>query len=237
MNPGNNLNPYKMKKLIFSLTLLTTAYFSNSQSLPVQVGFHGGINLNTIRGNEIADQYSSAGMGFNVGLDLKVCLTERFRLILTPGYENLSIYYKSVDLADESGYLIGRGDLKHNFNYINIPILAEVLLGRKSNFKLSAGPFLGVFIDDNISYEVREEFPNNPEPMMFSVSNKSNFGINYGIAVGTGIIIPINKKLDFNVELRDEFGIANLNKSETSSVHKIRANSFNLLLGISFQIN
>lgn len=152
-----------MKKIVTLLLLTAFFYSANSQ---MRLGILGGphsssvIEKNNIPGwdNTIKPFYSSRS-GFNIGLIGEIPLGLSKKYYFQPG-----IFYMSKGRKYQRYYdttRINTDTLFRNINfytnYIDIPLnlVVKVPLGRKSNFMVSAGPYVSFFYNGKVTDETR----------------------------------------------------------------------------------
>ena len=114
-----------MKKTILLSFAIIAVNFVNAQS--VHFGIKGGLNFSNLKGSLDAADYK---VGFHAGVLTHIHISKEFALQPELTYSNQ---------GGEQTY--NNTDIKHNLNYVNIPVLAQYMFGK--GFRLETGPQLG----------------------------------------------------------------------------------------------
>lgn len=70
-------------------------------------------------------------LGYTVGADLSYFIEERIAISLGVNYSRKGYINESIYLTDQNGIIIGNGSFKYNYNYVELPLKASVILGKK----------------------------------------------------------------------------------------------------------
>lgn len=216
---------------LFALSLCIV----NAQKNSKEFGFHGGINFNSANGNGINRNYRSMQFGFNAGGSIKINCTNNFGVKIIFNYEQYGWAYRSLFLENASGTDIGKGDIIYKLNYLNFPVLAEYVVGNKIKFYANAGVFVGFLIKNERITKVKEGL-NGGAPSTSSSSLNYSKAINYGIAAGFGIQMSLTHKIKLNINLRNDAGLANINKPLGSTSNSVKTNSLSISPGLTFPL-
>lgn len=90
-------------------------------------------------------------------------------------------------------------DKIYELNYITVPIMANLHFGKKRNWYVDFGPYVGFLLDAE---------NNTTGSSIKNVLNPIDFGFAYGI----GVKIPINNNLKFFAEIDEQVGFKNIFK-------------------------
>ena len=202
-----------MRKLIIATLLVggfSTATFAQGKGA-VEYGFNAGYNISTVVSSE---DNADSGNGFNVGFAADFYFSDRWsikgKLIYDQkGWDNDVI----TDLDTGNTY-----DTNYNLNYLTVPVMANWHFGKKRNWYLDFGPYVGFLMsaeDTRFGADVKEYF------------NSTDFGLSYGI----GVKIPLNNKVKLSLEYEEQTGFSNVFKNATYNVTNSRS-SFNV--GLNF---
>ena len=202
-----------MRKLIIATLLVggfSTATFAQGKGA-VEYGFNAGSNISTVVSSE---DNADSGNGFNVGFAADFYFSDRWsikgKLIYDQkGWDNDVI----TDLDTGNTY-----DTNYNLNYLTVPVMANWHFGKKRNWYLDFGPYVGFLMsaeDTRFGADVKEYF------------NSTDFGLSYGI----GVKIPLNNKVKLSLEYEEQTGFSNVFKNATYNVTNSRS-SFNV--GLNF---
>jgi len=152
-----------MKKIV--TLLLLTAFFCSANS-QMRLGILGGPHSSSvIEKNDIPDwdngvkPFYSSRSGFNLGLIGEIPLGLSKQFYFQPGLFYMSKgrkYQRYYDTARINTDTLFRNTTFYT-NYIDIPLnlVVKVPLSRKSNFMVSAGPYLSFFYNGKVTDETR----------------------------------------------------------------------------------
>jgi hypothetical protein len=228
------LKPYGMRKNVLLNTILLILFFhGKSQINSLEYGFHGGINLNSASGTAVNQEYKNTLLGFNIGGHFKINTSNRFGIKAILQYDQNGWAYRSLTFEDNTGTIIGMGDVLFKLNYLNLPILAEYSFGNKITFNTAAGLFLGILLNNQIITKVNEPIAPNPVTTTKTSSDFRKSG-NFGISLSAGIQIPISAKTKLVFNIHDNYGLSNIYEAQGSSGNTLKTNSFALISGFTF---
>ena len=225
-----------MTKHLLSATVLSLLFFiASAQKKSNEIGFHGGVNFNSASGNGINKSYRGTQFGFNAGGSIKINCTNNFGVKIIFNYEQYGWAYRSLFLENAAGTDIGKGDIIYKLNYLNFPVLVEYTAGNKIKFNANAGVFVGFLIRNERITKVREGL-NGGAPSTSSSSLNYWKAINYGIAVGFGIQMNLTSKIKLNINVRNDVGLANINKPQGTTSNSVKTNSLSISPRLSFPL-
>jgi opacity protein-like surface antigen len=183
-----------MKKIIF--LLLATVSFSASSLAQGKGNIEFGINtgLNT----SFRDSYFENidyRTSYNVGASLDFYFSDRWSIKVKGIYDNKGWNRDYINI-DGDTY-----DTNIDLNYITVPVMANWHFGRKRNWYLNFGPYVGFLTkaeDTRFGYDVKDNIENT----------------DFGIAFGLGVKIPLNNMLKLYFEYEAQSGISNVFKED-----------------------
>ena len=222
-----------MKKCLISITLVFSLAFSvNAQKKYWEFGIQSGLNINSGRGTAIIKDKTGILTGFGVGAHFKLNLSPAFGIKAMLQYDQNGYAYNDLVFADNIGNTIGSSDLLIRLNYINIPVYAEFSTQGKIKITGGIGAFMGLLMSSNAITKVKvAPGYNNTTKMEYIKSS------NFGITAGTGMRWKLNNKINLCLDLRDNLGLSNINKSiNNAPTANIQINSFSLLFGVSVKM-
>jgi hypothetical protein len=163
----------KKTKLIIALALmLGTLQLANAQDGKFRFGVKGGVNFSNLYTDNVDDEHVL--VGFNAGLFAKLPITKF--LAIQP-----EIYFttKGSELVYNNTFVTGTA--KFNLNYVEVPVLVVVNLGK--HFNVHFGPYVGYLLDGSITND------SNLNVFDFENSiNEDDFNkLDAGIALGLGM--------------------------------------------------
>lgn len=142
------------------------------------VGIKGGLNLTNFYDSGEDVDSDNLKLGFQGGLFLKTPITTFFSLqpeILFSNKGNRREYN-----ADLLGFGPGQSEVRFNLNYIEVPVLGVLNLGRSFNFHF--GPYAAFLVNAN----VRNRSENDRFDSFEDLGREDFNTIDYGLAGGIG---------------------------------------------------
>lgn len=209
-----------MKKVIVvSFILFSIISFGQKYKKGVvEYGVNLGYNMSSIGNN--ANDISEEGSGFNVGLAADYFFSDRWsikgKLIYDQkGWDNGFIDISSFDPVNP----VTRYRTDFNLNYLTVPVMANWHFGKKRNFYLNFGPYVGFLLSaDETTFNTNlQEFFNSTD---------------FGISMGIGVKIPLSDKLKISFELEEQDGFSYVFKNDLGSKGKNGRGSINV--GVNF---
>jgi opacity protein-like surface antigen len=204
-----------MKRLIIVVFMLFgfTAVIVAQTKGDVEFGFNVGYNNSTV-----SSTYDSAeaGSGFNVGFAADYYFSDRWsirgKLIYDQkGWDNGFI----TDLDSGNTFFTD-----YNLNYLTVPVMANWHFGKKRNWYLDFGPYVGFLMsakDTEFELDLKDGF------------NSTDFGL----ALGIGVKIPVSDKMKLTFEYEGQSGLSNIFKESNTNVSNSRSS---LNVGINFMM-
>jgi Outer membrane protein beta-barrel domain len=150
----------------YSTTTTTTESSTNSTA---RAGIKGGLNVSNWYVDDVDDE--NARFGFNVGLYAQLFSSEVFAI-----QPELLYSTKGTRTTYDNG--IFEGDIKYNFNYLEVPVLAVIKLGTAA--ELQFGPYWSYLLAANIDVDGDVD--------TFDELDRDNFqSWDFGLAGGVGL--------------------------------------------------
>ena len=97
------------------------------------------------------------------------------------------------------------------YDYLILPVLFKVNFGKKSQTFLNVGPYIGYLL----SHYARFDDYNN----IYYFNKDENTKIDLGITMGFGINIPLSHHFGLTIEIRDNLGLFDIEKSEEGKTY------------------
>lgn len=220
-----------MKQFLISSLLLLSCYFTSfSQQKQFEFGLHSGVNLNSARGKAFTGLKPENLFGVHFGFDIGYKFSEHVGLKAMPqldqnGWAFRSLYFEGIPPSSP----LQKGDALSRLTYLNLPVTANYLFGRKIEYSLGVGLFGGLLLEELLI--VRPDKASGSTLTHNSTSSENYKRLNYGLSICAGAQFPFSKRLKLSVALLDNLGLANINKTGES----IKTNALSAMLGIIFQ--
>lgn len=204
-----------MKKLIFAAILvfgLSATSFAQAKG-DVEFGVNVGYNSSTV---STTDDSAEAGNGFNVGVAADYYFSDRWSIKGKLIYDQKG-WDKGFITDLDSGNTFSTD---YNLNYLTVPVMANWHFGKKRNWYLDFGPYVGFLL--------------SAEDTRFGIDVKDGFNTtDFGLAFGIGVKIPLSDKVKLSLEYDAQSGLSNVFKESDTNVLNGRS-SFNV--GINFMM-
>lgn len=133
------------------------------------------------------DQHEKARLGYKLGINFSYYLKEHFNLelglnVAKKGYKNRDVYF-----ADANGNTIGQTVLKYNYNYLEIPLKANFILGKnKARFIAGAGLTPALLVSGVTVYGGKKH--QNPQDFIpFNLFASANVGVDFLLGKRIGL--------------------------------------------------
>jgi len=218
----------KLRNSILIILILCSSLVFG-QTNKYEVGLELGPSLNSLRGNDILDKNNDFSFAFSSGLTFQYNFPKFISIRTNISFERKGLTTQG-SATDQDGNQIGELTIHSNFDYLTIPILGRLTFGKKINFFVNAGPYIGYLIKQTDVTEAFGEYPKTEN------DNTDNFKrTDLGITTGLGVRFPIKNKLFLSLEIRNNFGLTNISSVPVVNDGAIKTNSTNLLIGIEYR--
>jgi opacity protein-like surface antigen len=200
-----------MKKLLVTLLVLSGIYTAASAQTAnsSEFGVNIGLNSSTV-------QYSGTGenadykVGLNLGVSAEYYFSSRWGIKGKVIYDQKGWGNGFVILQD--GTEIDGVDF--HLNYITVPIMADWHFGRKRNWYLDFGPYVGFLASASESSNSADVKP---------LFNSTDVGLAFGI----GVKVPVSRTASVFFEYDGQGGFNNVFNSSDGTYQNVRS-SFNV---------
>lgn len=207
-----------MKKLFFCIAIAAVSV-SGAIAQEVRLGAKGGVNFSTLSGDDLGDVKSRTG--FHIGGLVEIPVSERFSIQPEVLYSAQGAKY------EESGTELGV-DYSYKttakLDYIQVPLMAKFYV--VDGFALEAGP--------QISFLASKKGELDATIGGVTVSSEEDLedisSIDFSLGAGASYRLPMG--VFFGA--RYNFGLSNVNDSNTADNFKVHNNVFQLSAGYSF---
>jgi hypothetical protein len=182
----------------YSTTTTTTT--ESTKTSTARAGIKGGLNVSNLYMDEVTDE--NARFGFNAGFYAQIFSSEVFAI-------QPELLYSTKGSRNTYDNGIFEGDVKYNFNYLEVPVLAVIKLG--SAAEIHVGPYWSYLLAANVDVDGDIDTFDELDRDGFE---KWDFGISGGLGLNFGstqIGVRYSKglrKLADSAEARDLVGDA-----------------------------
>jgi len=235
----------------------------HASTAQIRIGIQGGLSVPDLSGgnNEISQGYTSR-LAPNFGITAEFAVTNRFSIepqINFDGQGGQRIGVQPITTVDlpplpTGGYYYASFKNMSILNYIEVPVLAKYKFGFGGiAFQINAGPFVGfllnatektsgtsfIYTDKNGTVLVEPNGNGGYDPVppqSFDASNNvtsSLHELNFGVAGGVGIILPVGYGESFTVDLRGLYGLTNVQKYTQDGT----SHTGNLIVSVGYSLN
>ncbi|MCX2483724.1 porin family protein [Pedobacter sp. MR2016-24] len=201
-----------MKKLFTILLVAASCSTAFSQEKGnFEYGFNVGLNLSTVTSG--TNNNSDSRVGFNAGAFGDYFFSDRWSIKAKLTYDQKGW---------NSGYFINEDDsflTDYHFDYLTVPVMANWHFGKKRNWYLNFGPYVGFLMSAKES--------------RFGIDIKElTQSIDAGLALGIGVKIPVSDKIKIVLESDGQSGLTDTFKNNTGN--SIRNSRSSLNAGLVF---
>jgi len=182
-----------MKKLftIFLVVASCSTAFSQEKG-NFEYGFNIGLNVS---GVTVGTNYTSdSKIGFNVGAFGDYFFSDRWSIKAKLNFDQKGWnggYFSNNNVGSLTNY---------RYDYLTVPVMANWHFGRKRNWYLNFGPYVGFLIDakeTNLDIDLKD----------------LSESIDAGLALGIGVKIPVTDKIKILLEVDSQSGLADIIKN------------------------
>jgi hypothetical protein len=212
--------------------------FTYAQTTKLRFGVQAGVNYSGFRGYtipaEIESQYDeSAAFAYLGGISLAYQLKEKVSLRVELNYERKTQKAdNTIEIRnnfDEPAQLYNFASRRH-YDYLVMPILLNYQFADKNSFFVNGGPFVGYLLKATLTSDLNAPELNNPDVDLSNDYRK----LDYGLTVGLGKNFDIGTQNSIHIEIRNNLGLAKINKNDVWNGGHVQTNSVNLIVGFSF---
>jgi outer membrane protein W len=205
-----------VKKTILAAIAVFSALAATAQSKGnIEFGIGAGVNFSnlSVRGSNNYWGNADGSTAFNVGASLDYYFSDRWSIKVKPAYDRKG--WDNDVISDG----VDSYSTDINTDYITVPVMANWHFGRKRNWYLNFGPYVGFLIS---AKETR-----------FDTDLKNAFETtDIGAALGIGVKIPLNEKLKLFIDYQEQTGFSPVFKNDDSINAFTVRTSFNV--GLNF---
>jgi hypothetical protein len=180
-------------------------------------GIKGGLNLTNLYVDEASDEQLKAG--FNAGIFWKLAVAKGFSI------QPELLYSQKGTKATYDNFIQGDGEYRFNLNYVELPLLAVINLGK--HFNIHAGPYAGYLLSADVTDMDDDGSINGVAEL--SEDNFERF--DFGLAGGIGFDIE-----NFTIGGRYNYGLREIgDEGLTGQLTRNSKNAgFSIYLGLAF---
>lgn len=219
----------QIKSLFFALLLLTIAETSYGQTNKFDIGVEGGPSLIFLRGNTVIDEFQKSTIGFSGTLFFQLNFKKIISLRTNIAYERKGSVFNG-EITDANGNSLGEATSHTNYNYITLPILVRATFGKKVQYFVNAGPYLG--------YLIKHTFVSKGDNIPTTKTDYTYLDKRFdgGVSTGFGFSVPCKTKFALSFEVRNNLGLYNTSAVPLTGNGTIKTNSTNFLFGFTHKL-
>lgn len=219
------------KSILLNALFMVACLHGQGQKRSLEYGFSAGLNINSAYGSSVSKIHREPLLGFNIGAHAKRNLSKRWGIKAILRYDQQGFSYRSLTFESNPGNIIGKGDVLFKLNYLNLPVLAEYTFGKKVQFNIGAGLFVGFLLNNQIITQINEPVAPNTASV---TKNRSDFrkATNFGLSLSAGVQIPLSANIQLAFNLQENYGLQNINKSQGLSNTTMKTNTLGINAGV-----
>lgn len=195
-----------------------------SQISRFEVGLKAGPSLGWLRGNKFIDDTDPL-LGPAVGLTLQYNFSSNLGLRLGAGYQQKGST-TDVTFTDINVNPIGRGTVRSELRYLNIPLMLRYGLGGKFRVSAGLGGYAGILMS------ARETSQGFDFPDLTVTDDFESLDL--GVCASLSGALAVSEKTRLTAEARYDKGLTNISALPVADGGSIRTNAVCLMLGCSF---
>lgn len=203
---------------------------SSSLAQEIRGGLKLGLNMANIHGTDVAnfenetEESWGSKIGFCVGGYISFKIGEMFAI-------QPEVFYTMKGAKIETTLLGETAKLKLKFSYLEIPVLAKLLISTQSNVKPSL--FVGPTLAIKLSGKMWAEWAGESDEEDIEDMKGTDFGLIIGGGIDFGLDAASKRKI--MVDLRYILGLTTIHKSvEGEEIVDVKNGVFSLMVGFSF---
>lgn len=222
----------KMKfSILIILLTISNVYSQDVNTNKLKFGVNVGANLFNL--NQEQDKFFedfNRKLGYTIGLSIEFKIHENLSLLSNINYDRKIIESNNFVVLDDFGNATSLNrKIKIKFSYINIPILIRYSFGANKSMYANAGGFYNHSINIKSKSVINETGENTSTFEYGDVIQDYD----YGVSIGIGHKFNLTENNRFSIELRNDFGIANIAKEPSSisqTFTKLESNTIRLIV-------
>ena len=219
-----------LKFLFFALIIYLSTVQCYTQNNSLSIAAYGGQNYSSMRGTSYIDDNHTIKTGFLGGLLVNYKISDIISFQTELVFERKGSSSDGYEIKDIDNYSLGflyGGD--YHYDYLKIPILLNLSIGRNLIFSLNAGTYFSYLVNQNDDYS----------SVVFS--NEQNMypakSLDFGIVTGLGLEIPLNNNVSMLFEGRNNFGLFDIGDIPAFYDHgSIKHNSIVITGGLKYHL-
>lgn len=217
-----------LKSILIGLLIICTSVLYG-QTNKITLGLESGPSLRTLRGDnffEIRDLTTSYSLGVSYQYNFSELLSLRTGISFErKGKKTSSIEYNWMyGSSSEVSYEV-------NIDYLTIPLLARFTFGDKFKYFVNAGPYIADILIAKGTSTANYTFGDNS-----TVLTNHYRAIDLGFIAGFGMSYTIKDNFLVSLELRNNFGLLDINSPNYSYEVPTRTFSSILLVGVAYKL-
>jgi hypothetical protein len=205
-----------------------------SQDSKFVFGLQGGLGHSKIAFPDIrSDIQDKPILGYAGGIALQYNFYKFLSIHTELMYEKKGIGFKFETPVQGTVYKYDA--TRSEFYYLKIPLLLRATFGKKIKYFGNIGTYFGFLQSMNEIVFLNLENANFDR--IFRVHSDFSYEtFDYGIASGFGFAFPIDTRIDLSFELRNNYGLSNLNQNNKIYTNTLYTNSTLGIFGLSYKI-
>lgn len=133
----------------------------------INIGIEGGLSRVRLYGDGVGKEYKHFAPGYAAGLSFQYNFTSILSIRSGLTLERKGTTAENVIIPDTSGNNFMKSDIRLRSDYLIVPILVGATYGKKVNFFVNAGPYLGYLLRTTYTYYSSFNSYSPPRPKQF----------------------------------------------------------------------
>jgi hypothetical protein len=219
-----------MKKAMVILAVLALTFGSASaQTNKFDIGIEGGPSLVFLHGNEMLGESNHPTTGVSAGAFFQYNFKKILSLRTNLSFERKGSFTR-YESTDYMGIPIEDVTINSRFDYLTLPLLVRATFGKKVQFFINTGPYIGFLIQ--LSTITKGGLCPTKKGNSTSLMKRFDAGLTTGI----GLAVPFKQKFAFTFEARNNMGLVNISAVPVYKNGSILTNSTNFMFGFTYRL-
>ena len=185
--------------------------------IQTSIGLKAGVSLAQWQMSEPISGSHRNAKGFTSSVPIEIMFNEKLGLQTELSFIQKGTFIEAID---------NTWSTKITINYLEIPVLAKLCLGKKIKLAINTGPFLGVALNGKV-INTESHYPTRESGIDFERDKVNR--VDAGISMGLGVKIPVLNSF-VTLEFRYAYGLVDVSTEIPNSV-KVNNKGLNITVG------
>lgn len=228
-----------MNRFFLLLALLLTVgfnanaqlYFQQQHDPQLKIGIAVGPSISRLKGNEYINANYKSTLKSAAGLSLQIVVPKNsLSFMSNVFYERKGAVSDDLYYTNKNGKILGTSHNTFNLQYITVAGMLHIRTNGRVGLFINGGAYVAFLLKDEYITGAKDTVPEK------TIDNSDGDNkLDAGFVVGAGVEIPIQKKITFSVEIRDNIGAYDINNTPRTKGGIVQTNAINFLIGVAYR--